>query len=71
MPFIALMQDKGVELKTEIDPRLDVTVLADDVRLIQIFNNLFSNALKFTDSGFVKLTAFYKGKNDKRGRGKF
>ncbi|MFI5162158.1 MAG: hybrid sensor histidine kinase/response regulator [Sphingobacteriales bacterium] len=65
MPFYALMQDKGVELKTEIDPRLDVMVLADDVRLIQIFNNLFSNALKFTDSGFVKLTALYKGKTAK------
>ena len=65
MPFIALMQEKGVELKTEIDPRLDVMVMADDVRLIQIFNNLFSNALKFTDSGFVKLTALYKGKTAK------
>jgi len=65
MPFIALMQEKGVELKTEIDPRLDVMVMADDVRLIQIFNNLFSNALKFTDSGFVKLTALYKGETTK------
>lgn len=65
MPFIALMQEKGVELKTEIDPRLDLMVMADDVRLIQIFNNLFSNALKFTDSGFVKLTALYKGKTAK------
>ncbi|HZX57606.1 MAG TPA: ATP-binding protein [Mucilaginibacter sp.] len=65
MPFIALMQEKGVELKTEIDPRLDVMIMADDVRLIQIFNNLFSNALKFTDSGFVKLTALYKGKTAK------
>jgi CheY-like chemotaxis protein len=62
MPFMALFQEKGVELETEIDPRLDVTVMADDVRLIQIFNNLFSNALKFTDSGYVKLKAALKGK---------
>ena len=39
--------------------------MADDVLLIQIFNNLFSNALKFTDSGFVKLSALYKGKTAK------
>jgi signal transduction histidine kinase/ActR/RegA family two-component response regulator len=65
MPFAALFQEKGVELETEIDPALDVMVMADDVRLIQIFNNLFSNALKFTDSGVVKLRAVCKSKPDK------
>jgi len=64
MPFMALFQEKGVELETVIDPALDVMVMADDVRLIQIFNNLFSNALKFTDSGKVKLTAVCKDKTD-------
>ncbi|HVS93282.1 MAG TPA: ATP-binding protein [Mucilaginibacter sp.] len=63
MPFAALFAEKGVELQTEVDPCLDVLVLADDVRLIQIFNNLFSNALKFTDSGFVRLEADCKNKN--------
>ncbi|MBS1525444.1 MAG: response regulator, partial [Bacteroidetes bacterium] len=63
MPFAALFAEKGVELQTEIDPCLDVPVLADDVRLIQIFNNLFSNALKFTDSGFVRLEVSCKNKN--------
>ncbi|MBS1532913.1 MAG: response regulator [Bacteroidetes bacterium] len=64
MPFMALFQEKGVELETEIDPALDIMVMADDVRLIQIFNNLFSNALKFTDSGSVKLKAVCKNKTD-------
>jgi len=64
MPFTALFQEKGVELETEIDPALDIMVYADDVRLIQIFNNLFSNALKFTDSGSVKLKAVCKNKTD-------
>ena len=60
MPFITLFQEKGVDLKINIDPQLDVSVLADDVRLIQVFNNLFSNALKFTDEGYVKLDAVCK-----------
>ncbi|MDO3628414.1 ATP-binding protein [Mucilaginibacter sp. BT774] len=65
MPFITLFQEKGLDLKIHIDPELDVNVLADDVRLIQIFNNLLSNALKFTDKGFVKLDVTCKRKEDK------
>ncbi len=63
MPFITLFQEKGVALNINIDPELDRLVLADDVRLIQIFNNLFSNALKFTDTGYVKLDAVLRKKN--------
>jgi signal transduction histidine kinase/CheY-like chemotaxis protein len=65
MPFNALFQEKGLKLVTEIDPRLDVAVMADDVRLVQIFNNLLSNALKFTDEGHVTLAAVYKDKTAK------
>lgn len=65
MPFITLFQEKGIELKIHIDPALDVNVMADDVRLIQIFNNLLSNALKFTDKGFVKLDVSCKRKEDR------
>ncbi|SDT22979.1 Signal transduction histidine kinase [Mucilaginibacter mallensis] len=60
MPFTSLYQEKGIELKTEIGPGLDVIVLVDDLRLIQVFNNLFSNALKFTEKGYVKLKATMK-----------
>jgi signal transduction histidine kinase/CheY-like chemotaxis protein len=60
MPFTTIFQEKGVELRIDIDPRLDVPVMADDLRLIQVFNNLFSNALKFTDKGYVKLKAICK-----------
>jgi signal transduction histidine kinase/BarA-like signal transduction histidine kinase len=64
-PFIALFQEKELELRIDIDPQLDVLVLADDVRLIQVFNNLLSNALKFTEKGFVKLEVTSKSKNKK------
>ena len=62
MPFIALFQEKGLDLQINIDPDLDVSVMADDVRLVQIFNNLFSNALKFTDIGYVRLDVVCKRK---------
>jgi signal transduction histidine kinase/BarA-like signal transduction histidine kinase len=62
-PFIALFQEKELELRIDIDPQLDVLVLADDVRMIQVFNNLLSNALKFTEKGFVKLKVVCKNEN--------
>ena len=65
MPFISLFHEKGLDLKINIDPTLDVNLMADDVRLVQIFNNLLSNALKFTDKGFVKLDVACKRKETK------
>lgn len=65
MPFLTLFHEKGVELQINIDPKLDARVMADDVRLVQIFNNLFSNALKFTDKGYVKMDVVCKNKDKK------
>ena len=65
LPFTALFQEKGVKLRTETDMGLDMMVMADDVRLIQIFNNLLSNALKFTDKGYVTLGAVCKSKTNR------
>ena len=63
IPFTTLFLEKGLELKINIDPQLDMEVMADDVRLVQIFNNLFSNALKFTDTGYVQLDVVCKNKS--------
>jgi signal transduction histidine kinase/CheY-like chemotaxis protein len=62
IPFNALIHEKDVELKMEIDPDLDELVFVDDLRLVQVFNNLLSNALKFTNSGYIKLKAVRKNK---------
>jgi signal transduction histidine kinase/CheY-like chemotaxis protein len=56
IPFANLFEEKNLTLKLAVDDALDVIVLADDVRIIQVLNNLLSNAGKFTNSGFVKLT---------------
>jgi signal transduction histidine kinase/CheY-like chemotaxis protein len=64
MPFYNLFEEKGLALKIDIDPELDLVVMVDDVRLIQIINNLFSNAAKFTVKGYVKLTVILEDKSD-------
>ena len=64
LPFSNRFDEKKLELKVEIDPELDVSVMIDDIRMIQILNNLISNALKFTEKGHVKLKVFRKSKED-------
>jgi signal transduction histidine kinase/CheY-like chemotaxis protein len=49
---------KGITLRTRLDlpPSGETSVITDEVKLFEIINNLVSNALKFTSSGFVDLT---------------
>ncbi|WP_052501405.1 PhnD/SsuA/transferrin family substrate-binding protein [Thiomicrospira microaerophila] len=46
-------QEKGVELKQEIDTRLAAGYMGDDLRLRQVLTNLISNSIKFTEQGAV------------------
>ena len=55
LPFYNRFEEKRVELIVDIDEALDETVVVDEIRMIQVLNNLLSNALKFTESGYVKL----------------
>ncbi|RZJ26024.1 MAG: response regulator, partial [Brevundimonas sp.] len=50
-------REKGLQFFVEIDPAVDRWIAGDVVRLKQILTNLVSNSVKFTDQGFVCLTA--------------
>ncbi|MGH6923109.1 MAG: ATP-binding protein [Propylenella sp.] len=47
---------KGLDLAAEIDAHVPAAIEGDPVRLSQIIANLVNNALKFTESGHVKLS---------------
>ena len=48
---------KGLQFFVEVTPETDGWIVGDVVRIKQILTNLVSNAVKFTGTGFVSLTA--------------
>lgn len=54
--FQQMAENKGIAFQTELDPTLPKTILTDEKRLQQIIKNFVSNAIKFTDNGYVNLS---------------
>ncbi len=55
--FALKAAEKNIALEVEIDPKLPKELFIDEIRLRQILVNLIGNAIKFTNEGFVKITA--------------
>ncbi|MGL4209124.1 MAG: response regulator [Candidatus Adiutrix sp.] len=50
-----LAEQKSVELIMAVPPKVHTSLIGDQVRLKQVLNNLFSNAIKFTSKGYVSV----------------
>lgn len=55
---------KGIELQIERDPEIPDNLIGDQHKILQILINLGSNAVKFTESGFIRLSVKLVNKND-------
>lgn len=53
-------EEKNLEIRLDIDEKLPQELSGDVVRLTQIFNNLISNAVKYTKEGFVELSVKWR-----------
>ena len=51
------VNNRDINLVTDIDPVLNVEINGDETRLQQVLNNLLSNAKKFTKAGNITVTA--------------
>lgn len=49
--------DKGILFLYDIDNELDIEIISDPQRVKQILTNLTTNAIKFTQNGYVKISA--------------
>jgi PAS domain S-box-containing protein len=56
------LKEKKLNLETHFDPRLPNVIMGDETRIKQILINLLHNAVKFTDSGSIKVSVDRVGK---------
>jgi CheY-like chemotaxis protein/anti-sigma regulatory factor (Ser/Thr protein kinase) len=55
---------KPIEFKLELDETIPSRLYGDEVRVKQILNNLLSNAFKYTEKGWVRLSAAWEQQGD-------
>ncbi len=60
------INEKGLRIRINIGKNIPQTVIGDEFRLGQIVNNLFSNAVKFTQAGTISFEVVNTGQHGKK-----
>ncbi|MCP4720292.1 MAG: histidine kinase [Desulfobacteraceae bacterium] len=62
--FSKTIEGKGLTFYVNLEPGLPDTIVLDKIRLRQILVNMVGNAIKFTETGYVKIIAGFNKFND-------
>lgn len=60
-------KDKELDFELWVDKELPEYLLGDSIRIQRILMNLITNAVKFTEKGFVNVKAYWNKTTDERG----
>jgi PAS domain S-box-containing protein len=55
--YSGMASAKGLGMAFSVSPEISPAVMVDRMRLRQVLNNFISNAIKFTDKGYIELRA--------------
>jgi signal transduction histidine kinase/HAMP domain-containing protein len=62
--YLQKVKEKNLEFYIEIPEEFPREIYIDELRIKQIISNLINNAVKFTEKGYIKISATHKFLND-------
>lgn len=61
------LREKNLSLELDIEPSLPVCLVGDELKIRQVLSNLLVNAIKYTDSGGIKISVRRPAESFERG----